>query len=160
MPNAADQTRRNLELVAAHAAGASVASLAKTFGLGRSRIKEILAEARAGADSGLVTTAMVRLAEERRAEHAEVVRELRELSLEIPLEQAAAKVGAYRVRLYAMDRLTALEQALGYLPRELEEVGDDRVVLEAVQSVLTEYRLPVAAARALRQRLDEQVRAA
>jgi len=42
MPTAQEQAQRNEELLAAHAAGESVAQMAVRFGLSKSRIKQIL----------------------------------------------------------------------------------------------------------------------
>src|SRR5688572_24931873 len=105
MAAAAEQSRRNAEIVAARAAGEGVASLALRFGLSRSRIKQIVrSEPRAVPASGAMEAAIAR-----RDQYEELGGELRELARRLPDTQASAKVGAYRAALDALDRITALE---------------------------------------------------
>src|SRR4051794_31445550 len=116
VPQAARQVERNRELLAARAAGETIAALALRFGLSQSRVKQILRDGQASSDE---QSGAVELAFERRREYAAIVAELSELARGLPEAQAASKVGAYRVLLDALDRLTALERALGFLPDDI-----------------------------------------
>lgn len=141
MASADQQARRNQEIVAARAAGRTLAELAKDFGLSLSRIKEVLAEAPTVAAQAVPRTAAMRAVEARRGEYVELAEEVRRFAMALPAEQASAKVGAFRLSMDLLDRLTNLEQAVGYLPRELEEVGDGRALLETTVAVLRDHHV-------------------
>ena len=150
MATAAEQTQRNAEIVAAHAGGESVAALAMRFGLSRSRVKQVL---RRGSEAPDGDARAIRLAEARRAEYRDVVDQLRGVASAVPIAQAAAKVGAYRVLLDGLDRLTALERALGLLPDDLGQLSDQRKLAEIVLAVFVEFDVSETARRAVVQRL-------
>lgn len=147
MPAAARQVQRNREITLARAAGESIPSLAQRFGLSRSRVKQIL-RVETG-ESGGQTSEAVELAVQRRAEYVAAASDLRDLARRLPDTQAAAKVGAYRVLLDALDRLTALERALGFLPDDIGRLRSERALVEAVFAVFVEHDVPVEARRAL-----------
>ena len=150
MPEAARQVERNRKITLARATGESIPSLARRFGLSESRVKQILRIEGGGSGKG---SDAVELAVERRAEYAATVAELRELARRLPDMQAAAKVGAYRVLLDALDRLTALERALGFLPDDIGRLRSERALVEAVFAVFVEHDVPPEARRALVARL-------
>jgi len=150
MPTAQEQAQRNEELLAAHAAGESVAQMAVRFGLSKSRIKQIL---RLGAEVVEGDARAIRLAEARRKDYREVIDEVRAVAVAVPISQAAAKVGAYRVLLDGLDRLTGLEQALGLLPNDLGQLSDQRQLAETVLAVFIEFDVPESARHALVQRI-------
>jgi tetratricopeptide (TPR) repeat protein len=154
MASAENQSRRNHEIVAARAAGRTLAELAKDHGLGLSRVKEILAEARQAGVLAVPATAAMRAAEARRGEYTEAVAEIRRLALALSDTQASAKVGALRLLVDALDRLTRLEQALGHLPRGLEQVSDDRDLLAMTVTVLRDHKVPEAVMHDLAARLE------
>ncbi len=150
MATAVEQAKRNEEIVAAHAAGGSVAALALRFGLSPSRIKQVLRDgpSRVAGDANAM-----QLAESRRAEYRELVDEVRALAADLPLTQASSKVGAYKVAFEGLDRLTALERALGLLPDDLSQLGDQRDLAEAVLAVFVEFNVPDQARQAVVERL-------
>jgi transposase-like protein len=149
--NAAQQTERNQAVAAARAAGASVSEIAARFGLSQSRVKQILKATPVSAGGHREALA---LAVERRREYSELVGELRALARRLPDTQASSKVGAYRGVLDALDRLTALERALGFLPHDLGRLGGERALVEAVVGVFLEHDVPDEARRALVARLE------
>jgi hypothetical protein len=146
MASAADQAQRNEEIVAAHAAGESSQALAARFGLSRSRIRQIVD---AGATTVVARSDAMSVALERREEYRRAAAELRELAWRLPDSQAAAKVGAYRALLEALDRLTALDRALGFLPGDLNRLRSERALIEAVFAVFVENDVPVEARKSL-----------
>ncbi len=148
--NAREQSHRNDEILAAHAAGDSVPALAHRFGLSPSRVKQVL---RLGADPPDGDATAMRLARARQAEYRGVVDRLHEVAAEVPLAQPAAKVGAYRVLLDGLDRLTALERALGLLPNDLGQLSDQRQLAETVLAVFIEFDVPPTARQAVVERL-------
>jgi hypothetical protein len=95
----------------------------------------------------------IRLAEARWAEYRDVVDQLHAVGAAVPITQAPAKVGAYRVLLDGLDRLTALERALGLLPDDLGQLSDQRQLAEAVLAVFVEFDVPDRARTAVVQRL-------
>jgi len=150
---AEEQTRRNREIVTARAAGRTVRQLAEDHGMGQSRVKEILANSSEGGIDKLPVTAVMRAADARREEYADATAEARRLARALPDTQASAKVGAIRLWLDALDRLTRLDQALGHLPRDFDQVGDDRMVLVTTAAVLREHDVPKAVSQDLLERL-------
>lgn len=150
---AEEQTRRNSELILSRAAGRSIRQLAEDHDMSLSRVKEILAKSRGAGVDAVPATAMTRAADARREEYADATAEARRLALTLPDTQASAKVGVLRVWLDALDRLTRLDQALGHLPRDLDQVGDDRMVLETTAAVLREHKVPGAVLHSLFDRL-------
>ncbi len=150
MATAAEQTQRNAEILAGHASGESVAMLAMRFSLSPSRIKQVVRE---GPEATGGDARAIRLAEARRAEYRDVVNQLKGVAAAVPITQAAAKVGAHRVLLDGLDRLTALERALGLLPDDLGELGDQRHLAEVVLAVFVEFDVSETARRAIVQRL-------
>jgi hypothetical protein len=154
MPTAGEQTQRNAEILTGHASGESVATLAMRFGLSRSRIKQVLRHGPKAPDGD---ARAIRLAEARRAEYRAVVDQLRGVAAVVPITQAAAKVGAYRVLLDGLDRLTALERALGLLPDDLGQLSDQRQLAETVLAVFVEFDVSETARRAVVQRLGAGV---
>ena len=157
MPPAARQVKRNREIVAARAAGETVEALAERFNLSQTRIKQVLREE---PDAAPEPGGAVALALERRREYCELVAELRVLARRLHAGQAAAKVGAYRTLLDALDRLTTLERLLGFLPDDLGRVRSERSLVEAVFAVFVEHDVPAEARRALVARLDSDEAAA
>ncbi len=158
MARAADQAQRNQDIIAARAAGETVSSLAARFGLSPSRIKQVLHDAPAPAAAGLAPA--MELALQRRDDYATAVRELGALARRLPDSQPAPKVGAYRALLEGLDRLTALERALGFLPDDLGHLRSERSLVETVLAVFVEHDVPDDARRALVARLDSVERAA
>ncbi len=129
MASSSQQTKRNDEIAAARAAGESVAALSLQFSLSRSRIKQIIKE---WSNQAAPATAAVEAAQARRSEYRAVVAELGDLARRLPDSQPAPKVGAYRVLLDALDRLTSIERALGFLPDDLGRLRSERALVEAV----------------------------
>jgi len=158
MPGAAHQVERNKEIIAARAAGETISALAGRFGLSTSRIKQVLREEPAPA-IGEVASAMD-LALQRRWEYATAVGEIGALARRLPDSQPAPKVGAYRALLDSLDRLTALERALGFLPHDVGFLRSERALVEAVLAVFVEHDVPDDARRALVARLETVERAA
>lgn len=150
MATAREHAQRNEEILAAHAAGESVSSLAARFGLSASRIKQVLHLGPQAVDGD---ARAIRLAEARWAEYRDVVDQLHAVGTAVPITQAPAKVGAYRVLLDGLDRLTALERALGLLPDDLGQLSDQRQLAEAVLAVYVEFDVPDRARTAVVQRL-------
>lgn len=150
MATAREQAQRNEEILIAHAAGKSVSALAERFGLSQSRVKQVL---RLGPQNVDGDARAIRLAEARRAEYRDVVDQLHAVAAAVPTTQAPAKVGAYRVLLDGLDRLTALERALGLLPDDLGQLSDQRQLAEAVLEVFVEFDVPDTARIAVVQRL-------
>lgn len=150
---AEEQTRRNREIILGRAAGSSVRQLAEDHGMSQSRVKEVLAKSREADVDKVPATATMRAADARRGEYVAVTAEVRRLAFALPETQASAKVGALRLCLDALDRLTVLDQALGHLPRELDQVGDDRILLETTAAVLRENKVPHAVRQDLLHRL-------
>lgn len=153
MPSAEEQTRRNTEIALGRATGRTIRDLAEEHGMSQSRVKEVLAKESEAGVYTVPTTAVIQAADARRDEYAAATAEARRLALALPDTQASAKVGAIRLWLDALDRLTCLDQALGHLPRDLHQVGDDRMLLEVIASVLLEHDVPDAARRDLIDRL-------
>jgi DNA-binding transcriptional regulator YdaS (Cro superfamily) len=151
MASAAEQTRRNAEIAGARAAGESVPSLALRFGLSPSRIKQIVRETHP-----IPAPVAANAAIARRDEYRELAAELRELARRLPDEQAPAKVGAYRATLDALDRVTAVERALGFLPDDLARIRSERALVEAVFAVFVEHQVPDEARLALIRRLGSE----
>jgi len=151
MPSAAEQSERNREIIAARAAGEDVESLARRFGLSSSRVKQILRSRRVVVSE--VATDAVAAASRRRSDYLETVGDLQGLARRLPDSQAAAKVGCYRALLDALDRLTNLERALGFLPSDLGQLRSERALVEAVLSVFVEHEVSSDARRALVDRL-------
>ena len=158
MATAAEQAKRNSEIVAAHAAGESVAALALRFKLSRSRVKQIV-RTEVGGDR-VASSDAVALARQRRDQYQEVVVELGELARRLPDSQASAKVGAYRALLDGLDRLSAIERALGFLPDDLGRLRGERAIVEAVLAVFVEHEVPAEARRDLLARLGPEKEAA
>lgn len=156
--SAADRAVRDEEIAAAHAAGESVRSLSERFGLSLSRVKEVM---RAGPPLSVPVSEGVRLAFERREEYRRVAAEVRDLAGRLPDSQASAKVGSYKLLLDSLDRLTALDRALGLLPSDLGRLHSDRAVAETVLAVLVEHDVSAEARRDLVERLavDEELAA-
>jgi hypothetical protein len=152
MPDAAGQVQRNREVVAARAGGETISALALRFGLSKSRVKQLLREA--GPPSATKPASAMELALERRHEYAAAVHEIGRLARRLPESQPAPKVGAYRALLDALDRLTALERALGFLPNDVGRLKSERALVEAVFAVFTEHEVPDEARRALVARLE------
>ncbi len=150
MASAGEQTQRNAEILAAHAGGESITALTVRFGLSRSRIKQVL---RHGPEVLDGDARAIRLAEARRAEYRDAVDKLKGVAAAIPIAQAAAKVGAYRVLLDGLDRLTALERGVGLLPDDLGQLSDQRQLAETVLAVFVEFGVPETARRAVVERL-------
>ena len=94
------------------------------------------------------------LALERRQEYASAVRELGAFARRLPDAQAAPKVGAYRALLDGLDRLTALERVMGFLPDDVGRLRNERALVEAVFAVFVEHKVPDDARRALVARLE------
>src|SRR5215204_5200831 len=150
MTDAAGQIERNREIAAARAAGDSIPSLALRFRLSQSRVKQIL---RSQPRHAAARSEALELAVERRAQYAAAVDELGGLARRLPDAQASAKVGAYRALLEALDRLTTLERALGFLPEDIGRLGSERALVEAVLAVFVEHNVPAEARQALVARL-------
>ena len=136
MGSAAQQVLRDAQIRAADAVGESTASLADRFGLSKSRIKEIVA-----AEPPAVEPAgrAVRLAEERRAAYRHLLAEVRDFTAFIPETQPAAKVGGFQLQLDGLDRLTSLEQKLGYLPTDLAELGHKREFAQTIIDIFAQH---------------------
>jgi hypothetical protein len=90
---------------------------------------------------------------ERRGAYLAVIADLRELARSLPLTQAAAKVGAFRVLLDALEKLTALERAVGFCPTISGARAASAPWAEAVIDVFVEHDVPVEAHEALVERL-------
>jgi hypothetical protein len=119
--------------------------------LSRSRINQIV---QAGPDDLTPQSEAVEAAMARRDEYRMIFAELRDLARRLPDSQPAPKVGAYRALLDGLDRLTAIEQALGYLPDDLGRLRNERALVEAVFAVFVEYKVPAEARKALVDQLD------
>jgi len=158
MPEAARQVVRNKEIIAARAAGESVSALAGRFGLSTSRIKQVLREAPRPVAAD--TESAMDLALQRRRDYATAVGEIGALARRLPDSQPAPKVGAYRALLDGLDRLTALERALGFLPEDVGRLQSEQTLVDAVLAVFVEYEVPDDARRALVTRLETVERAA
>lgn len=150
---AEEQTRRNREIILGRAAGISVRQLAEDHDMSQSRVKEVLANSREAGVDKVPVTSMMKAADARREEYVAATAEARRLALALPDTQASAKVGVLRVWLDALDRLTRLDQALGHLPRDLDQIGDDRALLETTAAVLREHKVPNAVRQDLVDRL-------
>lgn len=146
MAKAAEQVARDAEIRAAHAAGENVAALAARFGLSPSRVKQIVA---AEPPVTPPVGGAIKLAEERRADYRDLIAEARAFTTMIPDTQPAAKVGGYRLLLDGLDRLTSLEQKLGYLPTDLAELGHKREFAAKVHAIFVEHDVPAEARQAV-----------
>lgn len=73
--------------------------------------------------------------------------------------QPAAKVGGYRLLLDGLDRLTSLEQKLGYLPADLAELGHKREFAETIHGIFVEHDVPAEARQAVLAALEADPRA-
>ena len=62
--------------------------------------------------------------------------------------------------LDALDRLTALERALGFLPDDIGRLQSERALVEAVFAIFVEHDVPPEARRALVHRLNPDAEAA
>jgi len=146
MASAAKQVPRDAEIRAAHAAGESVVTLAAHFSLSESRIKQIV---RAEPPVVEPVGEAVKLAEERRGAYRDLLAEARAFTTMIPETQPAAKIGGYRLLLDGLDRLTSLEQKLGYLPTDLAELGHKREFAQKVLDIFVDHDVPADARQAL-----------
>lgn len=146
MASAAQQFLRDAEIRAAHAAGESTAALVARLGLSKSRVKQIISAEPPPVEP---VSGAIKLAEERRAAYHDLLDEARAFTTMIPETQAAAKIGGYRLVLDGLDRLTSLEQKLGYLPTDLGELGHKRDFAQKVLDILVGYDVPAEARKAI-----------
>jgi hypothetical protein len=151
MASAAQQVSRNTAIRAARAAGEQVGALATRFDLSESRIKDILREV---PPVTLPKDGAVKAVEERRADYRRLLDEARTFTTLIPETQPAAKVGGYRLQLDGLDRLTALEQKLGYLPADLAELGHKREFAQKVLDIFVEHDVCAEARQAVLSALE------
>jgi transposase-like protein len=154
---AREQMQRDAQIAADRLAGMTVAALAEKYGVSKTTIKAAIRRTR---ELHPVRPAAIDLAERRWAEYDEIVGELRELAHAIPVAQASAKVGAYKVLLEALDRRTKFEQDLGHLPADLRELGDERRLAEAFAAVVELHGVSPAAVADLKSRLSGRLWAA
>ena len=96
----------------------------------------------------------MRLAEERRQGIIDVLAEAKAFAALIPETQPAARVGAYRLLLDGLERLTSLEQKLGYLPTDMAELGHKRKFAEEIAAIFVEHDLPPEVRKAVLEVLD------
>lgn len=157
MASADEQAARNEQIAADKAAGMTIAAIALKHGVSVSNVKRILKERR---ERQPARPGARELAEQRRDDYAEVLADVRKLARWVPYEQASAKVGAFKVVLDALDRLTAIEQQLGYLPGELRQIGDERRFVDAFEAVAREFDIGPEAVAALQARLEGELWAA
>lgn len=115
MATAAEQARRNREILAARLEGKTATEIALDTGLTPSRVRQILAAGAAdfvdGSDSD-----PVQLAFERRSQLEELYDEARALIKAIPESNPSPKVGAVRAAQAALGNLIEWERYMGLLP--------------------------------------------
>ncbi len=150
MASADDQAARNRDIATAYAAGESIEALASKFELSVSRTRTIAANVRPAIAR---PAAAMRLARERREQYRETVAELHDLARRLPLSQASSKVGAYRVLLEALEALTRIESATGYLPTALDDLAYQQTIATTVLEVLDGFELPAEAIEELSEKL-------
>lgn len=115
MASADQQAARNRGIIIAKASGEETAAIAAKHGISTARVRQILAagtveliEAK-GPDP-------VHAALERRAQYEEIYEKANALFDEIPDSNPSPKVGALRLGLLALDRLSAWDQSVGIIP--------------------------------------------
>jgi hypothetical protein len=115
MASADQQAARNRKIVIAKARGEDVNTIAARHGLSPARVRQILA-----AGAAIVAEAdgpdPVQIALERRAQYELLYERALALFEQIPDTNPSPKVGALRLALAALDRLSGWEQTVGVMP--------------------------------------------
>ena len=114
MATAQQQAARNRKILLARVKGQPVSEIAAAHDLTPARVRQILA----GSVQVLAEDRVdpVQVAFEVRAELGLVLADAKALAREIPIENAAAKIGALKLVLVALERLAEWQRYLGVLP--------------------------------------------
>ena len=115
MASAEERVERDLNIRHARSLGATIGDLAKEFDVSESRVKQILRRGEP-LEAYRSRDAQRALAEVRREQLLGTFERIQQLADDIPVEQASAKIGAYKASLDALARLMKFEDTLGFLP--------------------------------------------
>lgn len=135
MATAAQQAKRNQQIVVARAKGDSIDTIARRHQLTPTRIGQILAHESAviaGADG----PDPVAVALERRAQYQDIFEKALALFESTPDTNPSPKVGALRLALATLDRCTAWDQTIGVLPERLGVIHENFEISQFVKSLL------------------------
>lgn len=140
--NAAEKVERDRQIVAAKARSLSDATVADTFNVDESTVREVMAQWRES-QPNLKTIDPIEVVEQ-------VLFELRGSIEELALVSSTTKndnvrVGAIKARIDALDKMTSLMQATGVLPNDLGTLKVDmdvRAFAATVLRVFTEEQVP------------------
>jgi hypothetical protein len=142
MARAEKQATRNKEIRDARVTGESVRSIAERFELSETRVREVLRSAAEPLEGNQAAHQRALAHVDEFNQYKEAIRRLAE---EIPVTQAAAKVGAVKAWGEAVQKSVALEQQLGLLPIDLAELDLDRdmdMTSKRVMQLLKQYKVP------------------
>lgn len=140
MATASKQAARNREILIASASGDTAKQIAARHDLTATRVRQIIsAEAPVLADAGAIEPAKAAL--ERRAQYEAIYEDAVAYFERIPDSDASPKVGALRLALNALDRLSTWDQVIGVIPGNLALANDQiefvrilEVVLETIET--------------------------
>ena len=137
MATADKQAIRNRKIVRARMEGQSAREIAEAHDLTPARVRQILASAVHPLVEDRVDP--IQLGLELRAEFELVLDEAKTLASAIPSTNPAAKTGALKLVLVALERLTDWHRYMGVLPDRLDFVIDARVLVERMMNVLEQH---------------------
>ena len=138
MASADKQAVRNREILIAAADGEDAKQIAARYDLSPTRVRQILAAGTAIL-AGAGDPDPVQVALERRAQYESIYEEAVAMFERIPDSNPSPKVGALRLGLAALDRLTAWDQIIGVTPKNLFHINQEmdmrRIVVTLTQSI-------------------------
>ena len=119
----------------ASASGENTKEIAVRYDLSTTRVRQIIsAEAPVLADAGRIDAATAAL--ERRAQYEAIYHDAAALFERIPDSEASPKVGALRLALGALDRLSTWDQVIGVIPGKLELAHHQIDFLQIMEMVM------------------------
>jgi hypothetical protein len=137
MATASERADRNNRIFIERVEGRPVKEIAESHDLTPTRVRQILASGVQALGEDSVDP--VQIALELRAEFELVVEEAKALVAEVPATNPAAKVGALKLVLTALERLTEWQRYMGVLPPAIFPEIDARRVAGAVMDVFEQH---------------------
>lgn len=131
MASADKQATRNREILIAAASGENKNEIAARYDLSPTRVRQILAAGTAVL-AGEGDPDPVQVALERRAQYEAVYMEALAMFERIPDSNPSPKVGALRLCLAALDRLSEWDQMIGVIPGTLSRINQEMEVRDIV----------------------------
>lgn len=162
MASAQERAERDWAIRDARLYGASIADIASKFNLSERRIKQILNEAGA-VDLEWRYEDRYALAFKRREQRLELYDEVLEFARSLPIQQASAKTGAYRLASETLSKVIDLEQRSGMLPTEedlqlrfaVSDHEDKRQFIDLIMRVLRLHEAPLKCLMDIDKALDD-----